>query len=215
MTPNDPFTRDLLRSLVATVRAQPDETEAEYAERFTAVTAAWASYRPRDPQEQMLAAQIVGAHYAALDCLSKAARTEDQAQADRHTRSHAAMTRTMQNMIRLLANQQQRPVVTAPPMPAIEPIPQPRRRPPEPKTAQPPLHREYSRTERAVEMKDPAKMTDDELAAALRDVRGQAAAALFDKKDPLHREALRMLPEILPGIVIPDAWFEDPLPTAA
>ena len=40
MTPNDPFTRDLLRSLVATVRAQPDETEAEYAERFTAVTAA-------------------------------------------------------------------------------------------------------------------------------------------------------------------------------
>ena len=215
MNTNNAFTRDLLRTLVATVRAQPDETEAEYAERFNAVTAAWASYRPRDTQEQMLASQIVGAHYAALDCLSNAVQTDDQAQIDHRTRSHTAMIRTMQNMIRLLADQQQRPLVAAPPMPAIELIPPPRRRPPAPKIAQQPMHRENSRAGRAEEMKDPATMTDAELAAALSEARGQATAALFDNKDPLHRDALRTLQEILPGIVIPDAWFDDPLPTAA
>ena len=45
--PNNPFTHDLLRNLVATVRAQADETDAEYAERFAAVTTAWAAFHPR------------------------------------------------------------------------------------------------------------------------------------------------------------------------
>ena len=203
---NTPFTRDLLRSLTAAIRAQPDETDAEYAERFAAATTAWAAFHPRDPLEQMLAAQIVGAHYAALDSLNKAAETEGPAQADRHRRSYVTLTRTM---IRLLADQQQRPVVTAPPMPAVEPIPPPRRRPPEPKTTQQPMHREKPPTKRAAENKDAAKMNDEELAAAMTDMRMQAATALLDRKHPDHRDALHFLPEILPGIMVPDSWLDD------
>ena len=217
--PNNPFTRDLLRSLAATVRAQPNETPAEYAERFAAVTTAWAAFRPRDPMEQLLAAQIVGAHYAALDCLTKAAETEDPAQADRHSRSYVTLTRTMQNMIRLLADQQQRPAIADQPMPAIEPIPLPRRRPAEPNATHNPLQSEKppaaTKKDRTAPQKDPAKMKDDELAAALADIRTQAATALFDTKHPLHREALRMLSEILPGVVVPDTMLEDALPLAA
>jgi hypothetical protein len=37
--PNTPFTENLLRSLAATILAQSDETEAEYADRFAAATA--------------------------------------------------------------------------------------------------------------------------------------------------------------------------------
>ena len=209
--PNTPFTRDLLRTLVGTVRAQPDETRAEYAERFAAVTTAWAAYRPRDPMEQMLAAQIVGAHYAALDCLTQAAEAEDPAHAERLRRSYTAMTRTMRDMMRLLESRQQRPAEIAPPL-AVEPIPPLRRRPPAPKAAQHPIHREKAP---APVKKDPAKMSDEELNAALTDIQTQCATALFDNKHPLHREALRMLPEMLPGIVIPETWLEDALPMAA
>jgi hypothetical protein len=37
----------------------------------------------------------------------------------------------------------------------------------------------------------------------------------FDDKHPLHLEARRMLPEILPGVVAPDAMLEDALPMVA
>jgi len=204
--PNTPFTRNLLGGLTATIPAQPDETDDEYAERFTAATTAWAAFKPRDPVEQMLAAQIVAAHHAALDCLNKAVETEDAALADRLRRSHATLTRTMRDMMRLLDRQQQRPVTEAPVMPAIAPVPPPRRRPAEVNAAYNPMHREKPWTE---PMMDPAKMTDAELQSSLTDVRTQCAAALFDKKHPMHREVLRMLPRILPGIVVPDAWLED------
>jgi hypothetical protein len=109
--PNSPFTRDLLRSLTATVPAQPDETDAEYAERFAAATTAWADLRALDTVEQMLAA-----HYAALDCLTRAAETDDSTKAERLRRSYATMTRTMRDLMRLLDRHQQRPTDTeAPP----------------------------------------------------------------------------------------------------
>jgi hypothetical protein len=37
----------------------------------------------------------------------------------------------------------------------------------------------------------------------------------LDRFDPLHLEALRMQPDILPGLVVPDALREDALPMAA
>ena len=209
--PNNPFTRDLLRSLAGTVRAQPDETAAEYGERFAAASTAWASFRPRDPMEQMLAAQIVSAHYASLDCLNRAMETDDPAQAERLRRSYATMTRTMRDAMRLLERQQQRPADTAPPL-AIEPIPQPRRRPPEPKTTQQPMHREKPP---AAPNKDPAKMSDAELEAAKDDIRTQCGIALFNPKHPLHRDALELLPQILPGVVIPNSYLQDALTLAA
>ena len=134
--PNDPFTRDLLRTLTGTTRAPPNETEAEQAERVAAMATAWAAYHPRDPMEQMLAAQIIGAHHAALDCLAQASETEDQPRADRLRRSYATMTRTMRDLMRLLERRQQRPITDEPPMQAIEPIPPLRRRRPEPKATQ-------------------------------------------------------------------------------
>ena len=203
--PNDPFTRDLLRSLTDTLRAQPDETSAEYEQRFAAATAAWASFRPRDPMEQLLAAQIVAAHYAALDCLNQAALTEDPALADKLRRSHATLMRTIRDTTHLLERQQQRPAHTASPL-SIAPIPPPRRRPSEAKPAQQPLHREKAP---AAPMKDSAKMTDEELEAAKEDIRTQCGIALFNPKHPMHREALELLPEILPGVIVPDSYYQD------
>ena len=163
--PNNAFTRDLLRNLVGAVRAQPDETEAEYDERFTAVTTAWAAFRPRDTLEQMLAAHIVGAHHAGLDCLSRAVAVEDSALADRLRRSYATMVRTMRDTMRLLDRQQQRPADTAPPMMALAPIPPPRPRPPEPNTEQHPVHRENPAELPAAEP-DPAMAEKQEIGRA-------------------------------------------------
>ena len=194
---NNPFTRDLLRSLAATIRAQPDETRAEHAERFAAATAAWAAFHPRDPLEQMLAAQIVGAHHAALDYLTRAAETEDPTQADRLRRSFATMNRTMRDTLRLLERQQQRPAASAPPVPAIEPIPPPRR-PAAPKPPQQPMHPEKPRTGRAAADlldKDPAKMTDAELRAAMMEIGAKCAAALAEAEHPLHPEASPRQPD--------------------
>ena len=202
--PNNPFTRDLIRNLVGTVRAQPDETEAEYNERFAAVTAAWAAFHPRDTLEQMLAAHIVGAHHAALDCLSRAMAVEDSALADRLRRSYATMVRTMRDTMRLLDRQQQRPADTAQPMPAFAPIPPPRSRPPEPNATQQPMHRENQ-----AEM--PVAKPDDGMA----EKQALAVKAMFDKKHPMHREALHLLREILPDIVIPESWFDEPPAMAA
>jgi hypothetical protein len=209
--PNTPFTRDLLRSLTATVPAQPDETDAEYAERFAAVTTAWAAFRPRDTVEQMLAAQIVAAHYAAIDSLARAAETDDSTKAERLRRSHATMSRTMRDLMRVLESRQQRPADTEAP-PDIEPISRPRRRPAEQNATHYPMQSEKPP---AAPKKDPAKMSDEELNTALTDIETQVATALFDKKHPLHRDALRMLPEMLPGIVVPESWLEDALPMAA
>ena len=202
--PNNAFTRDLLRNLVGTVRGQPDETEAEYDERFAAVTAAWAAFRPRDTLEQMLAAHIVGAHHAGLDCLSRAMAVEDSALADRLRRSHATMVRTMRDTMRLLDRQQQQPADTAPPVLALAPIPPPRPRPPEPNAEQNLMQRE-----------NPAEMPAAEPDPAMAEKQALAVAAMFDNKHPLHREALHLLREILPDIVIPESWFDEPPAMAA
>jgi hypothetical protein len=198
--PNNPFTRDLLRSLAGTLRAQADETNAEYEERFAAATTAWASFHPRDPMEQMLAAQIVGAHYAGLDCLNRAMEADDPTQAERLRRSYAVTMRTMRDTMRLLDRQRMQPAEAAPPPPVIELVPPPRRRPAEVKPAQQAMHREKAPT---APMKDPAKMTDEELEAAKDNLRTQCAIALFDLKHPQHHEALELLPELLPdGMVV-------------
>ena len=113
------------------------------------------------------------------------------------------MTRTMCDMVRLLERKQQQPADTEAPPLAIEPIPPRRRRPAEPKPAQHPLHREKAPAEDPAEDKDPSKMTGDELNAALKAIRAQATKALFDNKHPNHKDALRLLPEMLPGVIVP------------
>lgn len=197
--PTDPFTRDLLRSLTATRRAQPNETETEYAERFAAAATAFAAFRPRDPVEQMLAAQIVSAQYTALDCLSRAVEAEDPAMADKHHRTYALMNRAMGNAMRLLEKQRKQPAEAIPP-PAFAPIPPPRR-PPAPKLAQNAMHREKAPPEKP--KKDPSKMTDEEIEAAKDELRAVFAAALSDPNHPEHEEIVKLQPEDFPEGVYP------------
>jgi hypothetical protein len=93
---------------------------------------------------------------------------------------------------------------------SIAPIPPPRRRSPEAKPAQQPIHREQAPR---APMKDPAKMSDEEIEAAKDDIRTRCGIALFNPQHPLHREALELLPEILPGIAVPESYYRDaPLP---
>jgi hypothetical protein len=58
-------------------------------------------------------------------------------------------------------------------------------------------------------------MSDEEIEAAKDDIRTRCGIALFNQQHPLHREALELLPEILPGVVVPDSYFQDALPRAA
>ncbi len=179
-----PFSRNLLRILTSTIRARPNETEAEYKERYTAIVTAFAAFAPRDPVEQMLAAQLVAAQYAALDCLAQAAAAEDATTHDRLFRIHASLTRAADIAMRHLTKAQERPAATLPPPPVIETPAQP-----EPVTAlkprQQPMHREKQRGSdgRVFDFtRDPAKMSDEELEAAIahakaREAREAAAGA--------------------------------------
>ena len=174
---NTPFTRNLLRTLAATARAKPNETEAEYKDRYTAITAAFAAYAPRDPMEQLLAAQIVAAQYAALDCLAQAAVAEDSATHARLHRIHASLNRSVNTNMRLLLKAQERPAESLPTPPAIEAP-----APPEPvvalKPLQHPIRREKQRGAdgRVFDFKrDPAKMSDEELEAAIAHAKAEEA----------------------------------------
>jgi hypothetical protein len=70
------------------------------------------------------------------------------------------------------------------------------------------LRRSLAGTPRAP-MKEPAKMTDEEIEAAKDDIRTRCGIALFSPKHPSHREALEPLPEILPSVVVPEAYYQD------
>ncbi len=71
------FATYMTRVLVSTIRAQPDETPEERANRCKQGHTLWASYVPRDAIEQMLATQIVTSVFGAADCLQLAASTQD------------------------------------------------------------------------------------------------------------------------------------------
>ena len=57
-----------------------------------------------------------------------------------------------------------------------------------------------------------AKMPDAEPNAGKAE---KPAHAMFNKKHPVHREALHRLRKILPDIVIPESWFDEPPALAA
>ncbi len=171
------FTRDLLRTLTKTARARPNETGAEYNERYTAIATAFAAFAPRDPVEQMLAAQFIAAHHAALDCLALAMAAEDAPEHTRLHRIHATLNRAMNTTLRQLTQAQARPADSLAPPPVIEVPAQP-----EPvvalKPLQHPIHREKQRGAdgRVFDFKrDPAKMSDEELEAAIAHAQAEEA----------------------------------------
>ena len=174
------FTRNLLRTLTNTARAKPNETEAEYKERYTDIATAFAAFAPRDPIEQMLAAQFIAAHHAALDCLALAMAAEDQPEHTRLHRIHATLNRAMNATLRQLAKAQARPAESLPPPPVIEVPAQP-----EPvlalKPAQHPIRREKPRSTdgRPLDLtRDPAKLSDEELEAAFAAAQAKLAAQM-------------------------------------
>ncbi len=71
----DPATfADMLRATVAALPIDPDaSSENQDAQREAALLAVMALC-PRDPMEAMLAARIVSAHHAAMECFRRAAR---------------------------------------------------------------------------------------------------------------------------------------------
>ena len=57
-----------------------------------------------------------------------------------------------------------------------------------------------------------AKMPNAEPNAGMAE---KPALAMFNEKKPMHREALHPLWKILPDIVIPESWFDEPPAMAA
>ena len=57
-----------------------------------------------------------------------------------------------------------------------------------------------------------AKMPDAEPDAGMAE---KHALAMFDKKNPVHRETSHPLREILPDILVPESWFAEAPATAA
>lgn len=188
---NNPFTKNLLQALVSVARAQPNETPAEYTARTTAVVSAWAAFGPRDPVEQMLAGQIVGAHYAALECLTLAMQAEDLVTQGRLQRNYATLNRVMLVTMRALTKLKERPDDVLAPQPVVEPV-APLRRPAiaaqQPQAKQP-IQREVHRspTGRVFDFtRDPAKMDDEELAAAIVHTKARIAAEQANNAESPH-----------------------------
>ena len=168
-------TREILRTLAGMIRAQANETEAEYAERFTATATAFAAFQPRDLLEEMLAAQIVGAHHAILDSLAEAMRSDDPRQAERLRRAAAVMSELMPRTMHILAQLRQRSAeALAPPPPVITPEPPPRRHPPAPQPPRYSPHREKPQPDWRT--MDPAKMSDEQLRIAIQEAEAEEAA---------------------------------------
>ncbi len=84
--PHDPNTLDpalsakLLREALLNLYPLDGQSEADQARRVEATVAALAGIDARDPQESMLAAQMVATHDTAMQCLARAARPGQSAQ---------------------------------------------------------------------------------------------------------------------------------------
>jgi hypothetical protein len=106
-----PFAKDLLRSLIGTIWTPEDETEEEQHLRYHAAFTALAALGPRDPVEQMLAAQAVGAHNAVMECFRRAMLPElDPRIADRLRANAATMGRMMRDTLCALKQRMSSPL---------------------------------------------------------------------------------------------------------
>jgi hypothetical protein len=111
-----PFGRLLMHTIQQVLPARMDDTDL-----LQAAFEAFAAFGARTPVEQMLAAQAVAAHFAAMDCYRQAiAPDADPRTADRARGKAAAMARTMRDTMKLLDRRQKPPeseTVSPPPPP--------------------------------------------------------------------------------------------------
>ncbi len=131
----------MTRVAVGTIRAQPDETPQERANRCKQAHTLWASYHPRDAIEQMLAMQIVSSVFGAADCQQLAASTQDARSIARFNGQALAFQRATASAEKRLEKAQLRSD-DALFEPDDAPAPEPLRRAPLVIGGQDPLHRE-------------------------------------------------------------------------
>ena len=135
------FVAYLNRMLAGAVRAQPNETPDERAERCCQTRTLFASYAPRDAIEAMLAAQIVAAAFGALDCQQLATGTQDARAIARFNAQVLAYQRASASAEKRLEKAQRRSDAELP-EPEDGPSPEPLRQAPIFSGAQDPVHRE-------------------------------------------------------------------------
>ena len=98
------FVKDIIRALGETIWVPEGLTLPEATIRAEAAFTAWAAFAPSDPVEMMLAAEAVGAHNAAMECLRRAMMPEVEPQVTERLRSNAAsMSRMVRDTMKALA----------------------------------------------------------------------------------------------------------------
>ncbi len=136
----DPATlADMLRATLAALPVTPDSSAEDLDAQRQAALLAVTALCPRDPMEAMLAARIVSAHHAAMECFRRAARHDiDDNAALRLQGKAISLANLSLRMLRELRKCQAEP----PAYPAVE-LPQADLEPLaaiEPAISQPPAH---------------------------------------------------------------------------
>jgi hypothetical protein len=123
--PLDPATlTTLLRTTVDTLPHHPNASEAEKAAERAAASAVITALRPRDPVEAMLVARLVAAHYAAMDALRCASRSDLPPVLHlRYQDKALALTRMTTTLLHELTRRQAGPALQPVALPASVPAP--------------------------------------------------------------------------------------------
>lgn len=124
--PNGPmggaFSDEIMRSLVATLyQDEPNQPTEHDLTRWRCALTLMEAFQPRTPIEVMLAAGIIAAHNAIMECHHRAMRCElAEADAARVRNNAVALTRGLAVLLKALDQRQAQPL--PPPLP---PVPQP------------------------------------------------------------------------------------------
>jgi hypothetical protein len=106
----DAFNEAQLRSLLACLQPHlgPDQASSSEAQTLSAI-AALRAFEPRDAIEGMIAAQAVGAHHTAMECLRRACQPGESPEvASRLHRDAAAMSRSFADLVTTLERRRDR-----------------------------------------------------------------------------------------------------------
>ena len=97
------FSDDLMRALAETLRIEDKDPDTAKMNRLVAAQNALLAFVPSEPTEAMLAAQLVAAHHAAMDCLKMAMRPFQPPETVVRLRSSAhSMIRAQTHLLRAL-----------------------------------------------------------------------------------------------------------------
>jgi hypothetical protein len=136
----DPATlADMLRSTVAARPVDPDASPEDLDAQRQAALLAVTALCPRDPMEAMLAARIVSAHHAAMECFRRAARhdIDDNAELRLQGKAISLANLALRTLRELRKCQAEPPAYPVAELPQADPEPPVADKPP---VSQPPFH---------------------------------------------------------------------------